>query len=149
MTKGKSLESIPINSLFGGGEDFQRDFDMLVEEVIHLRNYCTQALLESLRSGTPLNDWQTSKQNELQKAEALIKEIKGELLSCANKGAKFEPKRKKGAIAESQIYINKLASDHPNLTAKELMHLADKSEIGDMPLSTFKNKVSIARNPKG
>ena len=62
-------------------------------------------------------------------------------------GEKFKS-RKEGAIGKTQKYINELVEANPTLKPAELVNLADIQIIGNMPVSTIKNKISLARNPK-
>jgi len=62
-----------------------------------------------------------------------------------DKGEKFKSGRQKGSRSPRNKYIHELACKYPNLSAKELLGIADKSKIGDTSLGTFANQVTIGR----
>jgi len=76
------------------------------------------------------------------------RELFGIGVELLHKGARFHPKRKKGAIQQPMKYIKELAQRYPTLSAKELFARADKGIIGEISSGTFANKVSQARNVK-
>lgn len=76
--------------------------------------------------------------------EALLK-----ILPNLEKGQKFKTKRIKGAISYHNKYIHKLATDYPDLSAKELEKIADKNIVPvTMKSTSFANQVTIGRKYK-
>ena len=65
----------------------------------------------------------------------------------AENGKKFMQGRQEGAITERTKHIEELVKLHPKMKTKDLLNLADTKIIGEnMPLGTFKNKVTKAKN---
>lgn len=61
------------------------------------------------------------------------------------KGRKFKTGRPKDSVNDNTKHIQDLVKNNPNMTAKEMLAIADKSIIGDMVLGTFSNKVTDAK----
>lgn len=74
----------------------------------------------------------------------LKKAITTELILRARNGIKFSG-REKGAIGSATNHIVQLAKENRSLSAKQLLHIADKSIIGKMSVRTFENHVTEAR----
>ena len=76
--------------------------------------------------------------------EASIKSLRPDL----EKAEMFSPGREKGSKTKKTLHIQRLCSDNPSLSAKELRDLADCNIIGDMAAGTFANHVTAARKNK-
>lgn len=74
-----------------------------------------------------------------------FRELFGVEVELLHKGARFQPKRKKGALSLETKHIYDLVKKNPALCVKSLRNLADKNIIGNMACGTFSNHVTKAR----
>ena len=74
-----------------------------------------------------------------------LMDLERKKILVAEHGKKFPQGKKAGAISTSTKYINKLVSEYPTESAKELEKRANKSIIKNMASGTFANNVSNAK----
>jgi len=120
----------------------------LLEPSIDSLCYRVAALSIGVERLTELVHAALNKANQESNLSTIALELMQGLEPLIAKGAKFPAGRDKGSISARTRHISKLVEDYPTLKSKEIMQRADKDLIGNMPATTFSNKVSIARKKK-